>query len=308
VVFFQPLAQAYRKELEEHTHLGVDYSVDKTDFITFYQKAKQSVGRPEVINSCWKKAGLFPINPELVLAKLPTKPLNERPLTPPEQIAMLIAQQKPGVIETPANSGDIQNMINNLRGDYVQGLVAISKLAKAATLAYTEAFIARKTNEDIIVAQQRKKQRADRSHEHYGEGLVMTLEMAQARDIVIAIKEQEKLDKQARIALDVILKAADLPNLFNEQLPYNPGKQSPKKAKAMAPASIEAISMLDLNAIHLEPPLQEPVHVHKTQRRGRGRGRGITARATEGVLETSERSTTTRSGRTSKPKKRGVAY
>lgn len=69
-------------------------------------------------------------------------------------------------------------MINNLRGDYVQGLVAISKLAKAATLAYTEAFIARKTNEDIIVAQQRKKQRADRSHEHYGEGLVMTLEMA----------------------------------------------------------------------------------------------------------------------------------
>ena len=80
VVFFHPLAQAYRRELETLTDFGTDYTVDKYDFIKMYQAAKRQIERPKVIESSWTKANLFPFDPSIVLKNLP----QNRPFTPSE--------------------------------------------------------------------------------------------------------------------------------------------------------------------------------------------------------------------------------
>jgi len=83
VGIFHPLASAYRRELEAFTRYGAGYSIDKRDFISLYQKAREIALTSKNIQSAWVKSGLFPLDPTIVLQKSPavTKP---RPATPSE--------------------------------------------------------------------------------------------------------------------------------------------------------------------------------------------------------------------------------
>ena len=68
---FAPLATTYKRLVQGNTPLGGAYSMDKVDFLKFYQEARAQAIRPEVIISAWEKAGLSPYNLGLVWQHIP---------------------------------------------------------------------------------------------------------------------------------------------------------------------------------------------------------------------------------------------
>ncbi len=67
---FAPLAIAYKTRVHETTRYGANYSIDKTDFLELYQKARHDAMTPYNIHRAWLKCGLHPFNPQLVLQQL----------------------------------------------------------------------------------------------------------------------------------------------------------------------------------------------------------------------------------------------
>ena len=59
---FAPLATTYKRLVQENTPVGGAYSIDKVDFLKFYQEARAQAIRPEIIISAWEKARLSPYN------------------------------------------------------------------------------------------------------------------------------------------------------------------------------------------------------------------------------------------------------
>ena len=68
---FAPLATTYKRLVQGNTSLGGADSMDKVDFLKFYQEARSQAIRPEVLRSAWDKAGLSPYNLGLVWQRLP---------------------------------------------------------------------------------------------------------------------------------------------------------------------------------------------------------------------------------------------
>ena len=68
---FAPLATTYKRLVQESTPLGGAHSIDKVDFLKFYQEARAQAIRPEVIISAREKAGLSPYNLGLVWQHIP---------------------------------------------------------------------------------------------------------------------------------------------------------------------------------------------------------------------------------------------
>ena len=86
VGIFQPLKYWHQMALHGSVQYGnVEYN--KVDFLAAYQNMRNKTFKNSIILSAWKKTGLFPYNPQIVLDKVKvyepdqTTPL-EVPLTP----------------------------------------------------------------------------------------------------------------------------------------------------------------------------------------------------------------------------------
>lgn len=75
VGIFSPLATIYKNHLHRSTLLGAGYNIDKCDFLEFYKFARRQALIPEIIKSAWKKSGLLPFNPDLILNDYSPNPL-----------------------------------------------------------------------------------------------------------------------------------------------------------------------------------------------------------------------------------------
>lgn len=53
------------------TYFASYISVNKQEFIEYYYKARKAVSRELIIKNAWKKAGLSPWDPYIVIRKLP---------------------------------------------------------------------------------------------------------------------------------------------------------------------------------------------------------------------------------------------
>jgi len=83
---FSPLAHYYRAEVDEASQYGL-HGVTKYDFVRFYSVARERAFTAANINSAFRKTGLVPLNPLVILDKLipqdqitksPTEPINSR--------------------------------------------------------------------------------------------------------------------------------------------------------------------------------------------------------------------------------------
>lgn len=125
VGIFAPLATAYKNLVHDNTRYAANYLIDKTDFLELYRKAQYDAITPYNIQRAWKKAGLHPFNPQLVLQKLsPTKDvqlmnddqqlynitIRHRPTTPPE--ATVTYSNGRIVALTPANTAQFQQILD----------------------------------------------------------------------------------------------------------------------------------------------------------------------------------------------------
>jgi hypothetical protein len=68
---FGPFGESYRKHLLAKTKWGAGYSIDKIQFLEIPQLARaDSINRANIVSS-WRKTGLFPFNPEIVIGSIP---------------------------------------------------------------------------------------------------------------------------------------------------------------------------------------------------------------------------------------------
>lgn len=69
---FSPLAHSYKTHLEAVTRFST-YNIDKVDFLTIVQKARNEGMTDKNIESAWRATGLIPFNPATVYRKLEAK-------------------------------------------------------------------------------------------------------------------------------------------------------------------------------------------------------------------------------------------
>ena len=67
---FLPLADAYRKILNQKTKWGARYTIDKLLFLEILCQACIEAFNKHNIQRSWEKTGLFPFNPEVVIGSL----------------------------------------------------------------------------------------------------------------------------------------------------------------------------------------------------------------------------------------------
>jgi hypothetical protein len=176
---FGPLASYYKSFIRALCKFGYNYSIDKLDFLDGYLHAREKAFTIKNIISVWKKAGLHPYAPELIIDKMTPleMPLKERPITPPSVIStvsetpltdILLLQPTlfPSSPKTPANVSDIRYLLNQYRAalftpDDLERVFL--KVAKAAEKAMAEALTYKDYNEGLQDAAVRKMIRGNRT-------------------------------------------------------------------------------------------------------------------------------------------------
>jgi len=103
---FGPFATAYKRGVIELGQWGAQYSIDKIDFLKVCQKAQIDSITEENVQSSWRKASLFPFNPEIVLQELPT------PMSSPISQSTTPGGPAPVNILTPSDVRAVQEILN----------------------------------------------------------------------------------------------------------------------------------------------------------------------------------------------------
>jgi 4-hydroxybenzoate polyprenyltransferase len=76
---FAPLSVYYKNDIRENTKFGYNYFVDKLAFLQSYCRARDSAFTTENIQKAWKKSGLEPFCPSVVIGALELASLPELP-------------------------------------------------------------------------------------------------------------------------------------------------------------------------------------------------------------------------------------
>ena len=156
---FHSLAQAYRRELEAYTrYTAAAYSIDKVDFIMLYQKARETALTFKNIRSAWAKSGLYPLNPAIVLQKLPVV-IKSRPKTSSEITLTGFNGASVSVAFTSTNFEQVNMLIQRVTDQEADSKV-LKKLEKACKSAFANQCILEQSNEGLLTAVSRQNQRA----------------------------------------------------------------------------------------------------------------------------------------------------
>jgi len=83
---FQPFKHWHQVCLHEAVTFG-DIEFSKVEFLSAFEKMRKQTFKKSTILSAWKKAGLFPFQPTIVIDKMKLFDSPERPVTPPQQIS-----------------------------------------------------------------------------------------------------------------------------------------------------------------------------------------------------------------------------
>ena len=160
--------------------------MDKSDFIRLYQMARKNAATQENIMHAWQKSELFSIEPQIVLDKLGFKTRElETSIVPIVSCGDSVA-----VPPTPVNVKQVDAIVQEIKAGNLNPSLS-EKLGKACSSALANNHMLRVTNDDLIKADQRKKDKAARGQAYWGEAQVMNLEVVQQRLDEIAVKELE---------------------------------------------------------------------------------------------------------------------
>lgn len=165
VGIFASVGSEYRKEVSRNTLAG-QYRVTPFEFLKYYQRARRSIVKN--IAGAWRGAGLVPLNPEYVLAKV-------RPVTPPS--ITLQDSQGNQVVYTPTGQSAIDalnevigrlrtaagNVSTPQRSEIFEGVAFVKTVTDGLTAKFKAATM---INEDFLEAQKdRVNTRRKRLHQ-----------------------------------------------------------------------------------------------------------------------------------------------
>jgi len=199
VSLFQPLSTVYRAALTDFLDRARGYTVDKVDFLKLYLPARRKALNEQNIRSAWRKSGLYPYQPNIVLNKwfpqyVPSDPRSsERPITPPD--ALVTVQGSNGdvvklLLRTPADIAQVDEFIRRYK-DTLEP-TTFEKLGRACKLAIANKAIVELDNQCLVTAAQRKKERASRKKDHHGNARVLGQEHIDAMQKAKTAEEKKK--------------------------------------------------------------------------------------------------------------------
>ena len=245
--------------------------MDKTDFLVLIQMARKNAATSHNIEHSWQKSGLFPIKPEVVLNKLrlPALRLDESTILP----GVTVTASNGDLISVPFTPSNIKQ-VNDLVYEIKKGNkdpILLEKLGKACNSAITNTLLLRSTNNDLMQAIKRKKDKGKRGKAHYGEGKVMNLEVIQQRKDDFGVKQFEK-EFRSLSHLN--------PAIFEDtKKSRSPGK-SPRKEITTLPATPGPLRLITLAPPQIsrqtspKSPSKAPQQHQQQQQRQRGRKGG----------------------------------
>jgi len=150
VAVFAPLKNAYRDQVDRLERGGVG-TVGKQHFTYLYSPAREKAFHQRNILAGWKASGLYPFNPDRVLADIP-KPVVE-PIIPVllQTCDNSLCEQQGEVLQTPVTSEALTSLHNLIKEDAEAGNEMakqrlhrhIQKFANAAQTSFAERALQR---------------------------------------------------------------------------------------------------------------------------------------------------------------------
>ena len=275
VGIFAPLATHYKNNILKISRFGGSFQVDKVDFIEQYLVARDATFTVEVIKSAWRKTGLLPLDPGVVLRQLfPALQENgqtgeqvdeqislqihaPRSATPPQ--GSLLYSGSNGTTEvalTPANALQVQRILRDIRTG-VDLKSAVQKVGNACIHAMTSLQIEQITNQDLLELNKRRDQKKKRAKGNYGgEARVMNQAIIDDRNNqakVLSPKEQEALERRKNRAFKKEILSIGVDIFTFEHHQQKTPKKTPKKVHFVPPFTTPQASPL---------PQPSPLTVH----------------------------------------------
>lgn len=181
------MAKAYKKHVYMHSRYGA-VTVNKLNFLSYYQSARVEGFSTQNILSAWRATGLVPYNPDVVTSKLP------RPKTPPYATFTNEDGVQVNVPVTPHTATRINEVVSAILSGMTSSLHArVLDLKDTALTAVADRKILQRTNQELLDKQQ--QQRKKQSRKAVGKARVLTVDEGRA----IAKEEEDKkkeLDKK----------------------------------------------------------------------------------------------------------------
>lgn len=203
---FAPLATYYSQLLEEQTRLSEGQTrMSKRDFFRCFYPAWQKAFTKQNVRSSWRKAGLFPFKPALVLDKL--QPREQRQPAPGGR-GRGSSSSPPACWDSPSGVRKLRAIINQTVDKKTKKI--IKRLSNDLHSSRAELVLERLANQKTTEAlrhQKKKMKRGKKLMEQFraqeGSGAILfspgkvraALELQEHR---VQEKEQEKADKQMK--------------------------------------------------------------------------------------------------------------
>ncbi|KAL8741831.1 MAG: hypothetical protein Q9190_005603 [Brigantiaea leucoxantha] len=197
---FGPVAQIYAQEVDEFSH-GLNYSLNKCDFISIYQKAKNQAFSQKNILYAWENAGLIPLNPEKVLCKIPKAiPAATERLVTPKSLEIRFTDStgaESSVPITPVNTRQIQEAMDTFK--LTNDIVIFEKVCKTAQVFISRSVLAELRADDLRDVAHHEAEKRARKKGGYGKARVLDIEEIDRREKKEAQQAKEKQEmKQAK--------------------------------------------------------------------------------------------------------------
>ncbi len=192
VAIFQPLSKYYSVELETHIR-EKHYWLEKDDFIVYYQTAREKTLQERNILSAWRTTGLVPCNPQVVISKLPN-----RPVTSPEATQIqLILNGSPIDLLVGASDDYITKATQAIK-DSMTGSPAEHTMRTIEYLNASNAILS-KTNAQLVATARVRQQGKKSKKKTLGKARLLSKEAAAAKRAEIEAKEAAEIAHKAAI-------------------------------------------------------------------------------------------------------------
>ena len=205
VVIFQPLKHYHKQQVEVATRLGCD-DFNKVEFLNAIQLIRRKTFTETTIKASFREAGLYPLNPDLVLSKLKTV---DRPSTP-STIESMFAQSPPTPFTPKSIDFFARNFIQGINlenGEMKVRLDRVTKLARCG-IANAAARLAAEHELKVVNAATNARKRRQKSDRRQI-GNIGPVYISDARLTVAKRneKEDQKRQKAAKRAAEVVAKS-----------------------------------------------------------------------------------------------------
>ena len=194
IYVFQPLKHWHTEAINNSVQTG-DKTFTKVEFLNVFNGFRQQVFKTTTIESAWKKTGLIPYNPSIVLNKVREILPPPRPATPPAQQFQPLAET-PRTIRQIAEAGAELWLHPDLPDDLQQSIIRFAKGACAS--ARKGELMEERFSMQIQAEKARKARKAAANRVLSTGGVLYTYE---ARSITRDRLEKEELRAAERAAL-----------------------------------------------------------------------------------------------------------